>query len=93
MLASSCHPQRHILRVKHKDTCCWVGQPVDARPHKHRQLRQCQQPHYSSNTYALLRTAELVAKPAPAMTSGPPLDTDTIAAIVTGKLLVDLFQL
>lgn len=34
----------------------------------------------------MLHTVELVAKPAPAMTSGPPLDTDTIAAIVTGKL-------
>lgn len=27
------------------------------------------------------------------MTSGPPLDTDTIAAVVTGKLLVVVFQL
>ena len=91
MISSPCHPQGQIAWPKQQSSC-WVGQPVEPRSNKHRQLKQYQQPRYSLQANALLHTADRDVQPAPAVHPGPPLDTNTIAAIVTGKLKVELYH-
>lgn len=86
MTTSSCHPQKQLAWLKQQCTC-WVGQPVKPRSNKHSQLRQFWQQRYSLHTNALLHTANRDVQPALAIDSGAPLDTNTIAAIVTGKLV------
>ena len=87
MIATFGHSQGQILWLKQKRSC-WVGQPVEPRINKHRQLRQYQQLRYNLQTNALLHTPDRDVQPAPAIVSGAPLDTNTIAAIVTGKPIV-----
>lgn len=81
MIASSCHPHGQMVWLKQQRRC-WVGQHVEPRSNKHKQLRQCQRPHCSLKANALLHTADVQSTLA--NDSGTPLDTDTIAAIVTG---------
>ena len=87
MTATSRHSQGQVVWLK-QQCSCWVGQPVEPRSNKHRQLRQYQQPRYNLQTIALLHTPDRDVQPAPAIVSGAPLDTNTIAAIVTGKPIV-----
>lgn len=87
MLATCCHPQRQVLWLKQQRSC-WVGQPVEPRSNKHRQLRQYQQPCYKLQTNAQPHIPDHDVQPAQAIVSGAPLHTNTVAAIVTGTLIV-----
>ena len=87
MIASVSHSQGQIVWPKQQHSCR-LGQPIELRSNKVRQPRACQQRRYSLNASALLHTAERDIHNAVTHNSGRSLHGDTIAAIVTGELIV-----